>query len=149
MKAIHFQIDNTTALSYLGEIGGTKNKYLIELAKKIWKYLLHHGTTITADYLPSSMNVEADWQSRNSKDYSEWKLLRQVFQRICQIKGKPEMDLFASRLPAQVPQYTARKPGPYSQGTDAMQQIWSYLYASPPFSMINKVLKKIAQHQVK
>ena len=101
MKAIHFQIDNTTALSYLGEIGGTKNMYLIELAKKIWKYLLHHGTTITADYLPSSMNVEADWQSRNSKDHSEWKLLRQVFQRICQIKGKTEMDLFASRLPAQ------------------------------------------------
>ena len=40
MKAIHLQIDNTTTLSYLGEIGGTKNKYLTELAKKIWKYLL-------------------------------------------------------------------------------------------------------------
>ena len=76
--------------------GGTKNKYLIELAKEIWKYLLHHGITITAEYLPSSMNVEANWQSRNSKDHSEWKLLPQVFQRICQIKGKPEMDLFTS-----------------------------------------------------
>ena len=32
-----------------------------------------------------------------------------------------------------------------------MQQIWSnqYLYAFPPFSMINKVLRKIAQDQVK
>ena len=36
---------------------GTKNKYLIELAKEIWKYLQHHGFTITAEYLPSSMNV--------------------------------------------------------------------------------------------
>ena len=32
-----------------------------------------------------------------------------------------------------------------------MQQIWSdqYLYAFPPFSMINKVLRKIVQYQVK
>ena len=78
------------------EDGETKNKYLIELAKEIWKYLLHHGITIVAEYLPSSMNMEADWQSRNSKDHSEWKLCPQVFQGICQSKGKPEMDLFAS-----------------------------------------------------
>ena len=66
-----------------------------------------NGITITAEYLPSSMDVEADWQSINSKDHSEWKLLPQVFQRICQIKGKPEMDLFASRLSAQLPRYNA------------------------------------------
>ena len=35
IKAIHFKIDNTTALSYLVKMGGTKNKYLIELAKEI------------------------------------------------------------------------------------------------------------------
>ena len=35
MKAIHFQIDTTTALSYLVKIEGEgdENKYLIELAK--------------------------------------------------------------------------------------------------------------------
>ena len=107
MKAIHFQIDNTTILSYVVKIGRTKNKYLMELPKEIWKYLLHHGITITAEYLPSSMDVEADWPSINSKDHSEWKLLPQVFQRIYQIKGKPEMDLFASRLSAQLPRYNA------------------------------------------
>ena len=66
MKANNFQIDNTTALSYLVKIRGTKNRYLMELAKDIWKYLLHHGITITAEYLPSSKNVEADWQSEHS-----------------------------------------------------------------------------------
>ena len=61
------------------------------------------------------------------------------------------MDLSASRLSAQLPWYIAWKPDPYSQGTDAMQEIWfnQYLYAFPPFSMINKVLRKIAQDQVK
>ena len=65
MKAIHFQIDNTTALSYLVIMGGTKNKHLVELSIEIWRHLLHHGITITEEYLPSSVNVEADWHSRN------------------------------------------------------------------------------------
>ena len=39
---------------------GTKNKYLIELANEIWKYLLLHRITSTAKYLPCSMNMEED-----------------------------------------------------------------------------------------
>ena len=87
----------------------------------------------------------------NSKDHLVWKLLPQVFQRICHIKGKPEINLFASRLSAQLSRYIGWKPDPYSQGTDTMQQIWSnqYLYALPHFSMIKKVLRKTAQDQVK
>ena len=40
------------------------------------------------------------------------------------------MDLFASRLSAQLPWYIAWKLDPYSQVTDVMQEIWSnqYLY---------------------
>ena len=50
-ESIHFQIDSTTALSSLVKMGVTKNEYLIELEKEIWKYLLYHGITITAEYL--------------------------------------------------------------------------------------------------
>ena len=35
MKATHFQIDNTTTLSYLAKMGGTRSKYSTELAKEI------------------------------------------------------------------------------------------------------------------
>ena len=125
MKAIHFQIDNITALSYLVKMRETKNKYLIELAKEIWKYLLHRGITIIAEYLPSSMNLGTDWQSRKSKDHSEWKILPQVFQIICQIKGKPEMDLFAFRLLVLHGTLHGNQIHTVSQGTDAMHQIWS------------------------
>ena len=61
------------------------------------------------------------------------------------------MDLFASRLSAQLLRYIAWKPDPYNQGTDAMQQIRSnqYLYAFLHFLMVSKVLRKIAQDQVK
>ena len=42
-----------------GEGGG--NKMLLKLSKKIWQYLLKYQITITAEYLPSSLNVEAGW----------------------------------------------------------------------------------------
>ena len=50
---------------------GTKSKYLMELTKEIWKYLLHHGITITAEYLPGSMNMEAYWYFKPSTSISE------------------------------------------------------------------------------
>ena len=108
MKAIHFQIDNTTALSYLAKMMEAKRKYLIELAKEIWKYLQHHATTVTVEYLQSSINLEAGWQSRNSKDHPEWKFLPQIFQRIFQNNERAEMFyFFASHLPTQRPRYIA------------------------------------------
>ena len=155
MKAVHFQIDNTTALMYLlkmgGEGGGTGNKRPLDLAKDIWDYIMKNGISrISAEYLPSCLNVEADWQSRNTRDSSEWKLFPQIFHQICQMKGTPEIDLFASRLSHQLPKYFAWRPNPYSQGTDAMQHSWGskYLYAVPPFSMINKALNKVKQDKV-
>ena len=35
-----------------------------------------------AEYLPSALNVHADWESRNAKDNSEWELDVSVFQEI-------------------------------------------------------------------
>ena len=70
------------------------------------------------------MNVEAEWQSRNSRDPSEWKLFPKVFQQVFQRRGMPKIDLLASRVSHQLPQCFAWKPDPFSQGTDALQQIW-------------------------
>ena len=44
------------------------------------------------------MNVEADRESRQSRDSSEWKLNPTIFMNLCQIRGTPEVDLFASRV---------------------------------------------------
>ena len=60
LKAVHFQIDNTTALLYLGKMGGTGNYMLLKLSKEIWRYLLKRPITTTAEYLLGSLNVEAD-----------------------------------------------------------------------------------------
>ena len=73
VKAIHLQVDNIVALTYLvkmdegdGGAGGIQNLKMVELAKEIWEYLSKYGITITAEYLPSELNVAADWKSRNN-----------------------------------------------------------------------------------
>ena len=71
VKAIHLQVDNIVALTYLMKMGGTQNLRMVELAEEIWKYLLKWGITITAEYLPSKLNLTADWESRNILDSSE------------------------------------------------------------------------------
>lgn len=40
LNLINLRIDNTTALSYLLDMGGTQKKYLIEISKEIWDYLI-------------------------------------------------------------------------------------------------------------
>ena len=137
MSAIHIQIDNMMALTYLLKIGGSKNPELIQVSKEILGFLLGQGITITAEHLPRNLNCKADWESRHQKDSSEWKLCPLVFRKICQILGKkPEIDLFASRSSNQLPSYYSWKPDPDSLGTDALQQKWYHksLYAFPQFA---------------
>ena len=108
------------------------------------------GLTATAKYLPSPLNVQADWQSRNVGDSSDWKLNPTVFRNICKILGQPDMNLFASRLCHQLQNYISWKPDPFSQGTDALQMSWSHQfpYAFPPFCLISKTLAKVVQDKV-
>ena len=89
--------------------------------------------------------------ARHQKDSSEWKLCPLIFSKIWQILGKkPEMDLFASRLSNQLPSYYSWKPDPNSLATDTLQQKWYHksLIAFPPFALIHKVLKKVAEEKV-
>ena len=118
---------------------------LLKLSKEIWPYTLKHQITITAEYLPSSLNVEADWQSRNSRGPSEWKLCPKVFQQVWR-RRMSKVDLFTARLCHQLPHYFTWKPNPFSQGTDALQQIWCnhFLYAFPLFCFVLQVLKKVS-----
>ena len=149
--AYHIQVDNTTALAYLVKMGGSKSLEMTKVSKEIWSYLLQEGITITAEYLPGILNRLADWESRNTRDPSEWKLCPKIFQRLCHIIGTPWIDLFASLLSHQVKRYFAWKPDPYCLAVDALQQPWPgqrLLYAFPPFVLINRILMKIRQERI-
>ena len=75
----------------------TQNLKMVGLAKEIWEYIFKWVTTITTEYLPSKLNVAAEWESRNSLYSSEWMLSHQIFQKVCQIRSFLDIDLFASR----------------------------------------------------
>ena len=114
ITAIHLQRDNMTALSSLVKMGGTRSPELLQVAKEIWDYLLANGIAVTAEYLPSSLDIQEDWQSRNHRDSSDWKLNPKMFSQIMKIRGIPQIDLFASLLNHQLPKYMSWHPDPGS-----------------------------------
>ena len=148
--SVHIQMDNVVALKYLLKMGGTKSLEMNQISKDIWDFLMEDKIMLTAENLPGVLNVEADRESR-LKDSSEWKLNPGIFKKICQLRGTPDIDLFASRVSNQVPAYYSWKIDPFSKGQDAFQQDWRFLrgYAFPPFSLIGRVLRKIEADQAK
>ena len=128
VTAIHLQIDNLTALSYLVKIGENRSPELLQVANEIWEYLLANGIAVTAEYLPSTLNIQADWQSRNHKDSGDWKLNPKIFSQILKIRGISQIDLLASRLNHQLPKYMSWHPDPGSGAVDSLQYSWRNLY---------------------
>ena len=78
--------------------GYTHSLELLKISKSVWHYLLSHGIIITAEYLPTRLNVQADWESRNSRDPSGWKLHQSMFQSIIKYFGYLTMDLIQAVL---------------------------------------------------
>ena len=150
-RSIHMKIDNTTALSYLIKMGGTKNVQMIEITKRIWEFLLPRKITLTAEWIPSHMNDAADWESRNVKDSSEWMLCPNIFKALSRTMGQPSIDLFASRVSNQLPRYLSWKADPNCLAVDAFQQDWTqeFPYAFPPFCLITRVLRQVEVQTVK
>ena len=93
------------------------------------------------------MNVEAERESRQTRGSSKWKLNPTIFINLCQVRETPEMDLFASRVSHQLPQYMSWKIDPFSQGKDAFQISWAhnFVYAFPPFALIGRVFQKVSR----
>ena len=60
------------------------------------------------------------------------------------------VDLFASKLCHQLPQYMAWKPDPYSFATDAMQQDWNKMLgiAFSPLSLIGRMIREVLRGNV-
>ena len=143
-------MDNKVALVYHLKMGGTCSPQILKISKSIWNYLLPNEITIIAEHLPRRLNVRADWESRNATDSSNWKLHQKVYLKITKPLGTPAVDLFASRMYHQLPQYMGWKPDRNSFGTDAMQQDWNKMFgfAFPPFNLIGRVINKVLQEKV-
>uniref|UniRef100_A0ABD2XG48 RNase H type-1 domain-containing protein n=2 Tax=Trichogramma kaykai TaxID=54128 RepID=A0ABD2XG48_9HYME len=143
--SILLRVDNTTAISYINKMGGTRFAHLHSAAREIWQFCEERNIWIFASYISSSNNFEADEESRRVEPETEYSLSDSSFEVIIKRWNRPEIDLFASRSNAKCNRYISWKRDPSSEAIDAFTLSWAnlFFYAFPPFSIILKVLRKI------
>lgn len=146
-KDIHIRIqsDNTTAVAYVNNMGGSHSMQSNLVAKAIWLWAIERNIWISAAFLPGKDNVVADKLSRPQKHHTEWMLQPKFFGDIVARFGYPSIDLFASKFNKQIDTYASWKPDSKACFVDAFSVNWKdfYFYAFPPFSLIGKMIQKI------
>lgn len=148
-RHILVRCDNSTAVSYISNMGGTHSGLCNAVAKEIWLWTMTQGVWLTITHIPGKLNKEADFGSRNFNDRTEWSLDPSTFELITKKLGQPEIDLFASYSNAKVACYYSWKPDPGAAHVDAFTVSWSgpLTYCFPPFSLLGRCLQKIAMDQ--
>ena len=149
-KHIKILSDNQCAVSYIRNMGGSKSMACNNIAFNIWSWCRHRNIWITITHIAGIRNREADRQSRQFLDRTEWMLRRSYFNSIVKIFGQPNIDLFASRLNCQMKPFVSWGPDPESSFVDAFSMNWgefSLIYAFPPFSLLTRTLQKIVRDQ--
>jgi hypothetical protein len=147
---LHIWIDNQVALTYLVKMGGTRSPHLTKIAKRIWKFILDKGISLTAGWIPSKLNWRADQESRKPPDSSDWLLHPLIFSALSDRWGCPTLDCFASRAMKHLDNYLSLQMDPESKGSNALFHPWNreVPYLFPPFCLLGRCLKKIRKERV-
>jgi hypothetical protein len=148
---IHAFLDNTTAIAYINNFGG-KIKTLNDLAENLWHWCKSREIVVSAFHIKGTSNRIADDRSRLFNDNIEWMLCTEAFEEIYQKFGKPDIDLFASRLNTKCKKFCSFEPDPECEAVNAFSLNWRQFdccYAFPPFNLVGKVIRKMQQDQVK
>ena len=148
---VMLKIDNTTAVAYINKKGGTVSKSCNERTFEIWSWAIQHNIWLSASHVPGLENHVADLKSRHFNDNKEWSLNPKMFKLLCQTFGRPEIDLFATRLNSKCQKYVSYKPDPNATDVDAFSMNWGKIkgYIFSPFSLIGRVLAKIQRDQAR
>lgn len=135
-KDILVLTDNMSTKAHINKLGGTHSRMLLaETVLSRWAEA--HLSSIRADHISGTVNVQADALSRSLLDYGEWSV-SPLFQDIVSRFGNPVLDLSAIAQNHQLPRYFSRFPDPQDEATNALRSTWSpgLLYAFPPLPLI-------------
>lgn len=140
---ILLRVDNTTAVAYINKMGGVQFPHLNKITRELWQYCERQNIWTYASYINTKENTEADLESRRVN--IEWELSMTAFDNIVHQFGRPEIDLFASRINNKCKQFVSWKRDPEAVAVDAFTLNWNkyFFYAFPPFSLILKCIRKI------
>ena len=99
---VRVKCDNATAISYVNNMGDMKSQTCNNIACRIWDFCTKTQLWVSAVHIQGTINIEADKQSRVMKDATEWKFNLALFHKIVEKFGKPDIDLFATRINKQL-----------------------------------------------
>lgn len=90
---IKLRMDNRAAVTYINRLGGTRSPTLTLHVKELWDWCLQRGITLSAEYLPGSLNVTADRESRMVQSMGEWMLDPAMFRAVDSNFGPLTVDI--------------------------------------------------------
>ena len=143
-------MDNTVAISYINQKGGTHSTKLYQLALDLWSWCIDRNITVHAEHLPGKLNVIADYESRHQQQLAvgqgnflssptdSWSFLSESFCVVQEctlstggVLHSWKADLQATAIDAFVQDWSSHRP-----------------YLSPPFVLIGRCLQKIRKDNV-
>ena len=145
---VQFQSDDSTTVACINIKGSTKPA-CNDIARDIWLWCLERHNFVSAVHIPGSTNIEADFESQVDRHEIKWQLDERVFQSIMRKLDGCDVDLFASRVNAQLKSYVSWRPDPDAMAVDAFTLDWSKCraFCFPSFSLISRVLQTLDLYQ--
>ncbi len=132
--------DSMTVVSDINCQGGLSSKRLFILVERLLEWAQLNLHSLREAHVPGRLNRGADMLSRTNVPSEEWMLHPQMVQRIWEIFGRAEVDLFASEDNSHCPTF-------FSKNRDALAHEWPnlLLYAFPPIALIPQVTNTCSQ----
>ena len=149
---VRLHIDNNAALAYVKKQGGTRSYSLNKEACKLWEFAsLNNVKILTPQWIGSKENYMADFLSRNSLDFWDFRLNRQLFKLVVEhFQVFPSLDAFATAQTAQLPRYMSWHEDPGAVGRNALLLPWDQTtYLFPPTPLLPKVIQKVKDQEIK
>ena len=117
--------DNSTAVSYLRNQGGTRSSFLNSIAQRILRWAEDLSVVLSPQFIMGKHNVLADALScPNQILGSEWTLKQEVFRDLCR-RWPVSIDLFATSQNHRCSIYFSPYHAHNALGTDALLQNWN------------------------
>ena len=149
-RHVLIECDNTTAVSYVKRQGGVRSWRLYQESVTLHQWAFKHDVSFTAVHRRGVNNQLADLLSRTRPDPLEWTIHQGLLERVFNLWGTPQIDLFASPKNFRLPLWYSLTPHPLALGNNAFATSWSgfKMYAFPPFNQILQTLSKIKTDEV-
>lgn len=147
-KSVLILIDNSTAVSYLRNQGGTHSRSLTKLTRRIFQLAHRWKISLIPQHIAGQLNVLADLASRAGQVIpSEWAVSESLFQWIQQQVPWKELaiDFFANSRNHRLPKYVSPCPDPQAWAVDALSCAIPRvpIYAFPPACVLSAFLQRL------